>query len=94
MLFRSVITDCRFPNEFNRVAGDSGWQRVYVDTADEIRRQRIQLRDGRWDDAWDLHPSEQYIPGFKDQCDAVIDNNGTLEDLAKQAAALKARWLN
>lgn len=86
-----VITDCRFPNEF-RLFND--FIRIFVDTNKENRQTRIIARDGSWNEAADHHASEAYIDGFRDQCDYVLDNNGTLDDLVKQVETMKARWLH
>jgi hypothetical protein len=67
-----IITDVRFPNE-----------------ADEIRRRggvlvRIK-RDSKGSD-FDQHTSETALNDY--QCDAFIDNNGTLEELKTNAKLL------
>ena len=76
-----VITDCRFPNEFDAFHID-GWNSVYVSTHPVLRKVRIISRDGAWDDSWTDHPSEKYIPSLAEKCDIIMHNDGTKEQLA------------
>lgn len=63
-----VVTDVRFPNEAQRILDLGG---EVIEIAADIR-----IKKGR-----DNHPSEQPLPS--NLITAVIDNNGSLDDLAR-----------
>lgn len=78
----SVITDCRFPNEFQSTVETfhgSGRKVLTVAihrmTAEEIASQ-------------DPHPSEAYVQKIQQSCEYHLSNNGTFEDLQQQIKGL------
>lgn len=78
---RFVITDMRQMNEYNFLKAQ-GFQVIKVETADEIRLERMNANG----DAFTLddlnHETEQQIDALP--YDFLISNNTTLEDLYKQ----------
>lgn len=76
----NVITDCRYPNEFILSVHEHSFLPVYISCADDIREKRLILRDGKpMSDAEKMHVSEQ----LKTKHLYMIDNNGTMEELAE-----------
>jgi dephospho-CoA kinase len=79
-----VNDDCRLQLEFNYLKS-YGWQTVYIDASEEIRRQRAKALGLEFIAD---HNSETEVPSLKSQCDLVIVNEGTLEEFEE-----KVRWL-
>lgn len=69
---RWIITDMRFPNEFDAVAAKGG----------KTIRVTRRLAAPAYPTLEDLHPSETALDSF--QFDYEIENDGTLEDLTKE----------
>lgn len=70
-----------------------GFKLIFIETAPEIRYERLIQRSENVDDRNKtyeefqkdaLGETEIYIAGFKDMADYIIDNNGNFEDLYKQ----------
>ena len=74
----SIITDCRFRNEFNAFLD---FHSIYVDASEEVRRQRMVQRDGEVKHSSLGHAAESQVRGLKGLCNVVIENNGTLDEL-------------
>lgn len=70
-----VVTDVRFPNEVTAVSAQGSIVRVTRHDADEAA-------------AHDPHISEHALDGY--EADLTVDNNGSLDDLETQAAAVAA----
>lgn len=71
-----VVDDVRFPNEA-RILRDRGWQLIYINASDEVRKQRCIDRDGHWDESVLSHPSETQIEEAAKYAHHVV--NGDLE---------------
>ena len=83
-----VITDCRFPNEIKAIRAQGGkivwvrrgdlpeWYTVAenANTGDAVAKDQLKL--------FNIHPSETSWVGT--QFDAVVDNNGTIDQLYSQ----------
>jgi len=72
-----VCDDCRFENE-HTILKNNGWVGIYLDVSDEIRIERLGLRDGDAQQTTLNHTSETAIDGFKDEL-IQIDSSQTLE---------------
>lgn len=72
----TLVTDLRFPQEFDAVVEREDFLPVYVDNK--------RAEDAA---ATDSHASEQGWKKFKDRC-VRLDNNGTLSDLIENLKAL------
>lgn len=82
-----VISDCRQPNEAKRLRSE-GYLLVGVESDEEVRVQRM-LAAGDTFTREDLnHETEQ----ISIECDRIINNNGSLEDLYKQVRELVANY--
>ena len=77
----SIITDCRFRNEFNDFLD---FHSVYVDASEEVRRERMIQRDGEVKHSSLGHAAESQVRGLKEHCEYTLVNNGTLEELRKK----------
>ncbi len=77
----SVITDCRFQNEYDILTGKHGFIPVKVNCDDNVRAKRIYERDGVKISPAELsHISEQLdVP-----CDCHLDNNFDVQALYRQ----------
>jgi dephospho-CoA kinase len=78
-----VITDCRFPNEFNAFPD---FVSVHLVCDDENRHSRISLRDGVARDPVmegirDNHESEKYVDALAERCVLWLDTSCGLEEL-------------
>lgn len=74
-----VLDDCRFENEA-RVLIDKGWIGIYLDCPDEIRYERLNIRDGYDQRKFANHSSESSIDNFKDLL-YYVDASGSLDDM-------------
>jgi hypothetical protein len=74
----SVITDCRFINEFHAFPD---FHSIYVEASEEVRRQRMVSRDGEVKHSRLGHAAESQVRGLKELCRYTLVNNGTLEEL-------------
>lgn len=72
-----VSDDCRFINEVELLK-DLGWVGIWVNASDEVRKQRLQKRDGTAQEETLSHVSETEMNNFKDSL-IQLDSNGTLE---------------
>ncbi len=72
----SLVTDLRFPQEFDVLHGNENYLLVYVSN---LQAENVA--------ATDTHPSEQGWKYFKTKC-IQLDNNGTLADLANNIKEL------
>lgn len=72
----SIITDLRFPQEFEACRATPGFLGVYVKNAGAENKA-----------AADKHASEQGWKVFKDNC-LILDNNGSLSELTKSIKRL------
>ena len=72
-----VVTDIRFPNEFEFFAKEPGFLPFSID------RKKDSLGDSSAN-----HASETHIPELKKRCLGEIDNNGTVEQLKSQVDSL------
>ena len=68
-----VVTDIRFPNEFDFFAKESGFLPFSID-----RKKQDEF------DSSSSHASETHIPNLKKRCLAELNNNGTIESLKHQ----------
>lgn len=75
-IHRVVVDDVRFINEAKALR-DRGWRLIYIDTSDEVRKQRCIERDGHWDESVLNHPSETEIDKAAKYAHHTI--NGDLE---------------
>ena len=81
---RTVITDCRYENEY-LLAKQAGFITVKIECNDVVRGERIYHRDGRYMTTDERnHISEQ----LDVKCDYTLDNNGSFDDLYSQIDAL------
>jgi len=71
-----VNDDCRLQLEFNYLKSH-GWQTVYIEASEEIRRERAKTLGLEFIAD---HSSETEVPSLNSQCDLVIVNEGTLEE--------------
>lgn len=76
-----IITDLRQPNEFKRCK-EEGFIIIKVHCDDELRLQRILSQNDQFDMKDLHHETEIHIDSY--DCDFVINNDGSLEDLYKQ----------
>ena len=81
-----VITDCRFPNEFDAFPG---FISVFLACPDEERHSRIRLRDGLALDPVmeahrDNHESESYIESLGDKCNLWLDTSCGIDELKRR----------
>ena len=90
--YNNVITDCRRVNEFIAFKA-LGFKAVYVDAPESIRVARLQQRDHEYSASSANHECEGEIGGLRNLCDAVVVNDGTLEDLRVEVD-LALAWLN
>jgi hypothetical protein len=69
-----IISDCRFPNE----------------VGETLKHDGLVIRVNRNTDNKDQHPSETALDNYdwKQSKHFIVDNNGTLEDLKRQAAVM------
>jgi len=79
-----VTDDMRKQIEFNTLK-TAGFTTIYVDADEDIRRKRAENLglDFRED-----HPAEKEIEQLRDQCDFVIENNGTLDELENKIVSI------
>lgn len=83
-----VLTDIRFPNEL-ALALEIGVRVIWVQADEDIRIERLRLRDGSVDPARLYHESETALDellasGVYSDKLILVDNNGTYEDLYEQ----------
>lgn len=79
--FRPIITDLRQPNEFAKCK-EEGFITIKVHCDDEIRIKRILEKNDNFDKKDLEHETEMHIDAYN--CDFIIHNNGSLEDLYRQ----------
>lgn len=75
-----VVTDIRRVNEAKTFA-DMGFRGIWVESARDIRVQRLLDRDGDHDVAAENHVAESEIGLLKEYCEATVINQGSLEEL-------------
>lgn len=83
-----VLTDIRYPNEL-LLGLKIGAKAIWVQAHEEIRIERMRIRDGSVDPTRLNHPSETALDdllasGMYDQQIIRVDNNGTYDDLYEQ----------
>lgn len=71
-----VCDDVRYMREF-RFLKERGWQMVYIDADEPIRKARSDKLHLDWKPS---HSSEREVEKIKNRCHNVITNNGTIED--------------
>lgn len=76
-----IVTDLRQPNEYEWLKAN-GFTVVKVETAPEIRIERMKASGDRFDMNSLIHPVEQHIKHLP--YDYLISNNTTLQDLYAQ----------
>lgn len=87
-----VVTDVRRESEFAAFTNE-GFVSIWVEASDELRKQRLIDRDGRYDEQWETNVAELEIKGLKGKCQYTVLNNGSLEDLRVEVDALMA-WID
>ena len=80
-----IISDCRYICE----AEAFDWVKVKVEADRDKRIKRLIARDGNFPYERENHPAEQQIDLI--ECDLVINNNGTLEQLKGVVECLKSK---
>lgn len=76
-----VITDCRFQSEFHAFPDFTS---LFINCPDEIRKERLILRDGHYSKKAENHPAEREIKLIRPLCNWQIDNSMGLEELKVQ----------
>lgn len=76
-----VITDCRFPNEFEALK-ERGFTFIRIKVDEDIRKRRMIDRGDEFTEDNMKHQSETFYDTF--DCEYEINNNGTLEELEDQ----------
>jgi len=79
-----VNDDCRLQLEFDYLK-NHGWQTVYIEASEEIRRERAKTLGLEFIAD---HNSETEVPSLKSQCDLVIVNEGALEEFKETVKRL------
>lgn len=98
-----VISDCRFPNEINSIKNAGGMViRVVRGPEPEWYQDAVNVNEGRGNMSWllssdklkkiGIHSSETAWVGT--DFDAVIDNNGSIDDLFEQVKNLVSNRLD
>jgi len=81
-----VVEDIRLPNEFAFFSRMNNTLSVRIFADEQIRLQRLKLRDGMVDKNALNHETEHYCDKFP--CRIEIDNNGTMEELKEKVQNL------
>lgn len=76
-----VVTDTRLPNEYQALK-DKGFKFIRVTVDEDICKQRMINRGDVFNSNNMKHTTESYYDTF--ECDYMIDNNGTLENMEEQ----------
>lgn len=79
-----VTDDMRKQIEFDTLK-NAGFTTIYIDADEDIRRKRAEKLGL---DFRENHPAEKEIEQLKNQCDFVIENNGTLSELENKVTKL------
>jgi dephospho-CoA kinase len=80
-LHKIVITDLRQPNEYEKCKQE-GFVLIKVECDDELRLRRIMEKQDNFNPESLKHETESHIDEF--ECDYIIKNNRTLEELHTQ----------
>lgn len=76
----TVITDCRFENEFQAIK-DLGGKILYIQRGPEPEWASKAASGAEFDEKYGVHVTDWNIYVLKGKADIVIENNGTLKDL-------------
>jgi len=76
----TVCDDLRYKIEFDAVK-ENGWFTIFVDADENLRKQRSDELGYVWNPN---HNSEKELHLFKNQCDAIFDNNSSFQHLYNQ----------
>ncbi len=79
-----VTDDMRKQIEFDTLK-NAGFTTIYIDADEDIRRKRAEKLGL---DFRENHPAEKEIEQLKNQCDFVIENNGTLGELENKVTKI------
>jgi dCMP deaminase len=80
-LDRVVISDCRLPEELAKCE-EAGFIPVIIKCSPELRRERLQERDGRVLSEKELnHHTEKFVSTLQPKYCWLIDNDGSLKEL-------------
>ena len=78
-----VVDDVRFVNEA-RTLLEKGWLLIYIDTSDEVRKQRCVERDGHWVESVLYHPSETQVEEAAQYAQYSIDGDLELDEFLEE----------
>jgi dephospho-CoA kinase len=89
-----VVTDVRRVNEAKTFA-DMGFKGIWVESAHDIRVQRLLDRDGNHDVTAESHVSESEIGWLREYCEATVINQGSMEELRENVGIALAyiEWI-
>lgn len=87
----NVVTDVRYVTEFTAFKA-LGFRSIFIECPEDLRIQRLQSRDGGYNESSAKHKAESEIGSLKPLCDSVIVNDGTLEELRVAVDGVVA-WL-
>lgn len=76
----NIITDIRRHSEFNTFKS-MGFHSIYVECREDLRIQRLTMRDGEYNASSARHPAETEVTSLKELCDSVVVNESSLEEL-------------
>lgn len=85
----TVISDGRFPMEYEECVVKGGFTHVHIDADEEIRLQRLMDRDGNVKDEHFYSADDCQIPVTESTI--VLSNNGTLDEFHQQIDTLIER---